>query len=225
MPLAGVALVERRRPTQRRSRRAAPFTGAGLDRTDAQPRPRRIGQWPHGGPPCPRQPEDPLARQPVDPVQTGSRRSAGTRDVHQGLRQRRDLCQLRRNPLRPARGRSLCRCRMTLSEVQPKVCRVQAWASQTAIDECRQDWYKWRVTEPLVPRPGGHVASKPGRWTRQSAGGMFAALAAFLITRDATFGFFRHTWPDRAYTATVLTGLAVSAVAYGLAVSWLRRLP
>ncbi|MFJ9097660.1 hypothetical protein [Streptomyces sp. LUP47B] len=51
---------------------------------------------------------------------------------------------------------------------------------------------------------------------------MFAAVAAFLITRDVTFGFFRQTLPDRAYTATVLAGLAVSAVAYGLAVLWLR---
>ena len=54
---------------------------------------------------------------------------------------------------------------------------------------------------------------------------MFAAVAAFLITRDATFGFIRQALPDRAYTATVLAGLAVSAVAYGLAVLWLRRLP
>lgn len=81
------------------------------------------------------------------------------------------------------------------------------------------------MTEPLAPRPDGRVASKPGRWTQQSAGAMFAAVAAFLITRDVTFGFFRHTLPDWAYTATVLAGLAVSAVAYGLAVLWLRRLP
>lgn len=54
---------------------------------------------------------------------------------------------------------------------------------------------------------------------------MFAAVAAFLITRDVTFGFFRQTLPDWAYTATLLAGLAVSAVAYGLAVLWLRRLP
>jgi hypothetical protein len=31
--------------------------------------------------------------------------------------------------------------------------------------------------------------------------------------------------PEHAYTATVLAGLAVSAVAYSLAVLWLRRLP
>lgn len=54
---------------------------------------------------------------------------------------------------------------------------------------------------------------------------MFAAVAAFLITRDVTFGFFTQTLPDWAYTATVLTGLAVSALAYSLAVLWLRRLP
>lgn len=54
---------------------------------------------------------------------------------------------------------------------------------------------------------------------------MFAAVAAFLITRDATFGFFRQALPDRAYTATVLAGFAVSAVAHGLAMVWLRRLP
>lgn len=54
---------------------------------------------------------------------------------------------------------------------------------------------------------------------------MFAALAAFLVTRDVTFGFFMRTLPGWAYTATVLAGLAVSAVAYGLAVLWLRRLP
>jgi hypothetical protein len=81
------------------------------------------------------------------------------------------------------------------------------------------------VTEPLAPRPDGRVASKTGRWTKQSAGATFAAVAAFAVTRDVTFGFFRQTLPDWAYTATVLAGLAVSAVAYGLAASWLRRLP
>ena len=69
------------------------------------------------------------------------------------------------------------------------------------------------------------MAWKSGRWTQQSAGAMFAAVAAFLITRDVTFGFFRQTLPDWAYTAMVLAGLAVSVVAYGLAVLWLRRLP
>ncbi len=54
---------------------------------------------------------------------------------------------------------------------------------------------------------------------------MFAALAAFLVTRDVTFGFFMRTLPDWAYEATFFTGLPVSAVAYGLAVLWLRRLP
>jgi hypothetical protein len=54
---------------------------------------------------------------------------------------------------------------------------------------------------------------------------MFAAVAAFLITRDVTFGFLRQSVPDWAYTATLLAGLAASAVAYGLALLWLRRLP
>ncbi|MGX9889001.1 hypothetical protein [Streptomyces sp. NPDC002276] len=63
------------------------------------------------------------------------------------------------------------------------------------------------------------------RFTRQSAGAMFAAVAAFLLTRDATFGYFRHALPYWAYRATTLTGLAAAAVAYGLATLWLRRLP
>lgn len=54
---------------------------------------------------------------------------------------------------------------------------------------------------------------------------MFAALSAFLVTRDVTFGFFMRSLPDWAYEATIFTGLAVSAVAYGLALWWLRRLP
>ncbi|MFF0013478.1 hypothetical protein [Streptomyces sp. NPDC005374] len=81
------------------------------------------------------------------------------------------------------------------------------------------------MTEPLAPRPADQVPSKPGGWTRQSAGAMFAAVAAFLLTRDVTFGFFMQTLPDWAYRATVFTGLAVSAAAYGLALLWLRRLP
>jgi hypothetical protein len=80
------------------------------------------------------------------------------------------------------------------------------------------------VTEP-APRPDGRVVSKTGRWTKQSAGATFAAVAAFAFTRDVTFGFFRQTLPDWAYTATFLAGLAVSAVAYGLALLWIRRLP
>jgi len=63
------------------------------------------------------------------------------------------------------------------------------------------------------------------RFTRQSAGAMFAAAAAFLLTRDATFGYFRHALPDWAYRATTLTGLAAAAVAYGIATLWLRLLP
>jgi hypothetical protein len=54
---------------------------------------------------------------------------------------------------------------------------------------------------------------------------MFAAVAAFLLTRDAVFGYFRHALPDWAYRATTLAGLAAAAVAYGLATLWLRRLP
>jgi len=54
---------------------------------------------------------------------------------------------------------------------------------------------------------------------------MFAALAAFLLTRDVVFGFYWRTLPDWAYTATFLTGLPVSAVAYALARLWLGRLP
>jgi hypothetical protein len=54
---------------------------------------------------------------------------------------------------------------------------------------------------------------------------MFAAVAAFAFTRDLTFGLFRQQLPDWAYTATALAALAMSAVAYGLAVLWIRRLP
>ncbi|MER6243560.1 hypothetical protein [Streptomyces griseorubiginosus] len=81
------------------------------------------------------------------------------------------------------------------------------------------------MTEPFAPRPGDRLGSKPGQWTRQSAGAFFAALAAFLLTRDATFGYFWRTLPDHAYTVTFLVGLAVSAVVYGLAGWWLRQLP
>jgi nitrate reductase gamma subunit len=54
---------------------------------------------------------------------------------------------------------------------------------------------------------------------------MFAAVAAFTITRDAVFEFFSHRLPEYAYTSTTLAGFAVAAVAYGLATLWLRRLP
>ncbi|WP_093498248.1 hypothetical protein [Streptomyces sp. Ag109_O5-10] len=82
------------------------------------------------------------------------------------------------------------------------------------------------MTEPFVPRgTDDRRASTAGRWTKQSAGATFAALAGFLITRDVTFGLYVRTLPGRAYTATVLTGFAVSAVVYRLARLWLRRLP
>lgn len=76
------------------------------------------------------------------------------------------------------------------------------------------------MTEPFTPR-----SDRPGRWTQQSAGARFAAIAAFLITRDVTFEPFRQMLPGWAYTATVLTGLAVAAIAFGVAKLWLRRLP
>ncbi len=46
--------------------------------------------------------------------------------------------------------------------------------------------------------------------------------SSLVTSRSGSSG---NTLPDGAYTATVLAGLAVSAVAYGLAVLWLRRLP
>ncbi|MFF3516808.1 hypothetical protein [Streptomyces sp. NPDC002573] len=77
------------------------------------------------------------------------------------------------------------------------------------------------MTEHLAPRP----AAKAGRWTKQSAGATFAAVAAFAITRDVAFEPFKQVLPDWAYTATVLVGLIAAAGAYRLALLWLRRLP
>ncbi|MGY1501415.1 hypothetical protein ACW4TU_33360 [Streptomyces sp. QTS52] len=82
------------------------------------------------------------------------------------------------------------------------------------------------MTEPLGPgRIVGRTGPKPGQWTKQSAGAMFAGVAAFAITRDIAFERFRHTLPGHAYTATVLVGFVVAAVASRVALLWLRRLP
>lgn len=77
------------------------------------------------------------------------------------------------------------------------------------------------MTEPLAPRP----AAKTGRWTKQSAGAWFAAVAAFELARDIVFESFRKVLPDWAYTATCLVGFIAAASAYRLALSWLKRLP
>ncbi|WP_405839994.1 hypothetical protein [Streptomyces sp. NBC_01518] len=63
------------------------------------------------------------------------------------------------------------------------------------------------------------------RFTKESAGALFAAFAAFLLARDVTFDYFRHALPDWAYRASGLVGLAAALAAYGLAALWLRRLP
>ena len=81
--------------------------------------------------------------------------------------------------------------------------------------------YNGRVTEPLAPRP----AAKSRQWTKQSAGAMFAAAAAFEFTRGIALEIFGQVLPDWAYTATGLTQLIVAAGAYRLALLWLRRLP
>jgi hypothetical protein len=54
---------------------------------------------------------------------------------------------------------------------------------------------------------------------------MFAAVAAFVITRDAAIGYFLRSLPEYAHVATGLVGFGVSSIAYGLARLWLRRLP
>ena len=90
-----------------------------------------------------------------------------------------------------------------------------------AIDESIRYRYNRRVTEPLAPRP----AAKTGRWTKQSAGAWFAAVAAFELARGVAFEPFRKVLPDWAYTATFLVGFIAAAGAYRVTLSWLKRLP
>jgi hypothetical protein len=54
---------------------------------------------------------------------------------------------------------------------------------------------------------------------------MFAAVAAFALTRDIAFEPIRQMLPDWAYTATTTVGLVVAVGAYCVALLRLRRLP
>jgi len=88
------------------------------------------------------------------------------------------------------------------------------------------------VTDPFAPPSDGGLAQPPvpappdrKRWTKESAGGMFASAAAFVAAQALIFEPVSGLLPEYEHRVTALTGILAAATAYPLATRWLKRLP
>ncbi|MER7564262.1 hypothetical protein ABTZ93_15015 [Streptomyces sp. NPDC097941] len=88
------------------------------------------------------------------------------------------------------------------------------------------------MTNPFAPPPNGQLSRTPApvpadrrRWTKESAGGMFAGFAVFWCAQVLLFEPVGHLLPDFEHTATSVAGVLAAAAAYPLAKRWLKRLP
>lgn len=90
------------------------------------------------------------------------------------------------------------------------------------------DRYNGSVTDPFAPPPeaGSAIATSEGRrWTKESAGGFFAATAAFVVVQALVFEPVSRLLPDYAHRVTALAGILAATLAHPLATRWLKRLP
>jgi hypothetical protein len=90
------------------------------------------------------------------------------------------------------------------------------------------DWYNGGVTDPFAPPPetgSTTVTSARRRWTKESAGGLFAATAAFVVVQVLVFEPVSRLLPEYAHRVTALAGILGATLAHPLATRWLRRLP
>ncbi|MFF7880694.1 hypothetical protein ACFZDJ_43330 [Streptomyces sp. NPDC007896] len=84
------------------------------------------------------------------------------------------------------------------------------------------------MTDTFEPPPesGSAIATSEGRrWTKESAGGFFAAIAAFVVVQALVFEPVSRLLPDYAHRVTALAGILAATLAYPLATRWLKRLP
>lgn len=94
------------------------------------------------------------------------------------------------------------------------------------------DRYNRSVTDPFAPPPdvglvppSAPVTSERRRWTKESAGGLFAAAAAFAGAQVLVFEPVSQLLPRYEHRVTALAGILAATVAYPLATRWLERLP
>ncbi|MER5828411.1 hypothetical protein ABT086_40965 [Streptomyces mirabilis] len=90
------------------------------------------------------------------------------------------------------------------------------------------DRYNGGVTDPFAPPPetgSTAVTSERRRWTKESAGGLFAATAAFVVVQVLVFEPVSRLLPEYAHRVTTLAGILGATLAHPLATRWLKRLP
>ncbi|MFJ1557251.1 hypothetical protein [Streptomyces mirabilis] len=84
------------------------------------------------------------------------------------------------------------------------------------------------MTDPFAPpleAGSTTVTSERRRWTKESAGGLFAATAAFVVVQVLVFEPVSRLLPECAHRVTTLAGILGVTLAHPLATRWLKRLP
>ncbi|WP_159064318.1 hypothetical protein [Streptomyces olivochromogenes] len=84
------------------------------------------------------------------------------------------------------------------------------------------------MTDPFAPPPetgSTTVTWERRRWTKESAGGFFAATAAFVVVQALVLEPVSRSLPDYAPRVTALAGIPAATLAHPLATRWLKRLP
>lgn len=84
------------------------------------------------------------------------------------------------------------------------------------------------MIDPFAPPPETGpttVTSERRRWTKESAGGFFAAGAAFVAVQALVFEPASRSLPDYAHRVTALAGILAATLAHPLTTRWLKRLP
>jgi hypothetical protein len=89
------------------------------------------------------------------------------------------------------------------------------------------DRYNGGVTDPYAPPPetGCAPVASERRCTKESAGGFFAATAAFVIVQALVFEPVSRLLPEYTHRVTALAGILAATLAHPLATRWLTRLP
>lgn len=98
------------------------------------------------------------------------------------------------------------------------------------------DQYSGCVTDPFAPpleAGSTTVTSERRRWTKESAGGLFAVAAAFVVVQVLVFEPVSRLlpepvsrlFPECAHRVTAPAGIPGATLAHPLATRWLKRLP
>ncbi|MEV4449408.1 MULTISPECIES: hypothetical protein [Streptomyces] len=83
------------------------------------------------------------------------------------------------------------------------------------------------MTDPFAPPPetGCTTVTSERRCAKESAGGFFAATAAFEVVQALVFEPVSRLLPGHAHRVTALAGILAATLAHPLATRWLKRLP